>query len=328
MSYTLEQLNAAERFANQVEELEAACGLVREQLNSADINQAQSFNIARVPKQDEALPRSRIEVDKLDFIESRARALAALTDWYGEHDCSTKIVHRTPGALCVHTANPEALQAAIEQCNTIKIELQNTIRDLGPRNDRFELIHARHHMMILPQLTRRFTALLCPPDVRSVTFSWGFKTEIKKLTLDEACSVLERQKERKPVADHDGVPWDTRIDAEIARLQSLPAGTELRHRRPLNVRPLANIRFVLTEQQKEERHLKMINGERVNQPTIGREAHTPIVLINPRNAVKLGDLETYQAETRGNRKQRSGKITANDPLTQLAPIFAVVGGKK
>ncbi|KKN50824.1 hypothetical protein LCGC14_0628600, partial [marine sediment metagenome] len=31
MSYTLEQLNAAERFANQVEELEAACGLVREQ---------------------------------------------------------------------------------------------------------------------------------------------------------------------------------------------------------------------------------------------------------------------------------------------------------
>lgn len=323
MSYTLEQLNAIDRFSELVEELESASQDLLEQLHAADVEQARAFDIPRVPVQEEHLPQTQISVAPLHYEESVSRAFAALKDWYGVSSFSTKLVHRTPGAICVKTDNPRPLIEAIERCNDIKSELQLTTPALGSRNDRFELIHARHHMMVLTQLTRRCTALLCPPEIKSVTFSWGVKTEIKKMTIDEACSVLEAQKQRR-VADEDGLPWEDRVDQEINRLRSLPAGTLLRQRRPRHVRPLANIRFVLTEQEKDDRRQAMIRGERVNQPTIVREAHTPIIIINPAKPVTIGDLAGYTEGARSERKKRAGKITADEPLTTLAPIYAVI----
>jgi hypothetical protein len=61
----------------------------------------------------------------------------------------------------------------------------------------------------------------------------------------------------------------------------------------------------------------------VKQPTIAREAHSPIIIINPKDSVILGDLKDYSAFERSQRKERSGGITAKEPITPLAPIYQV-----
>ena len=323
MSYSAAQLDALNRLSRQIDLLEEACDALNALLSRCHQWTGRTFIIPRVRHEDEGRPVTDIAVTETPASDVMAALMASLTDWYGVPGYSTKHVHRTPGAVVVHTDEPARLLAAIEHCNELKARMLSIIPELGNRNDRFELIHRRHPMLIQLQLTRRLTALLCPPDIQSITFSWGYKTEIRKLTVEQACAVLERYRAMNPARYDDGIPWTVRIDQDMARLRSLPPTTPLRHRRPLNVRPLANVRFRLTDEQRRDRDKARDRGERVNQPTVLREAHTPLIVINPREPVRIGALPCYDANQRAGRKARSGGLTDPERLVPYAPIYAL-----
>lgn len=323
MAYSLEQLNAADEFTTLVEQLESAVGDLRHMLAQGDAIQGRVFALPRVTREDEENPIDFIDPTVIDGPDAFDKGLAALADWYGVPGYSTKAVHRLPGALAFQVEDPEVVQAAISRCNQLKQAIKALVPRLGNRDDRFELIHRRHHMLILLQLTRYITALTCPPMIRSVTFTWGFKTEIYKLSLDEACKVLAGLRKRSVPRGEDAMSWVKRVDREIVNLRSLPSGVELRHRRPLKVRPLVNVRYILTEQEKIAREQALARGERVNQPVKLYEGHTPLIILNPPPAMSIGNLGSFCAETRRKRAPRKGLKTGPHPITGLGSIYIV-----
>jgi DNA replication terminus site-binding protein len=325
MRYSLEQLNAIERFSALVEQLEKDTLELKRLLRSSEVLNAKAFNIDRIPSDKEAdQALDHIPVDVLTGGSAVKAIDFAFSDWYGEEGYSTKFVHRTPGAIVINSDKPQSIVDAVARCNETKQLLSAETIKMGPPSERFKLIHAHHHMMIQLQLTRKIHALTCPPDIHSVTFSWGFKTEIKKLSLDQACDIINRLRNGQSAAQAYDTSWPALIDDEVARLQSLPQGTEFRLRRVLNVRPQANIRYRLSAAQREDRQKTLERGGKVKQPTIAREAHSPIIIINPKDSVILGDLKDYSAFERSQRKERSGGITAKEPITPLAPIYQVL----
>lgn len=323
MSYTLEQLNAADEFSALVQQLEAAVAELQRLLTQAEALRARVFMLPRVRREDEEKPVSFVETETVEGGEAFAQGLAAFNDWYGVKEYSTKAVHRLPGVLAYQVVDTETTVAAVARCNNLKQALKAVIPRLGNRDDRFELIHARHHMLILLQLTRQITALACPPGIRSVTFTWGFKTEIFKLTLDQACKVLEGYRKRPVPHSEPGFSWSERVDQEIVKLRSLPLDTELRHRRPLKIRPLVNVRYLLSEEEQREREQAQARGESVNQPVKLYEGHTPLIVLNPPPGMSIGVLGTFCAETRSRRAPRKGLKTAAHPITGIGSIYMV-----
>lgn len=325
--YSIDQLNAADEFSTLVARLEKAVGLLRERLAQASPIQAQVFDLPRVTRAEEEDPILYVQPNPISGDAAFDRGLYALGDWYGVAGYSTKAVHRTPGVLAYRTSDPESVISAVERCNAIKQSLKSVIPRLGKPDERFELIRAQHPMMILLQLTRQITVLACPPDIRSVTFTWGFKTEIYKLTVDKACETINRLRHRPiPLGDNE-TPWPERIDREITRLRSLPAGTQLRHRRPLKVRPLVNVRYILTAEEVAEREAAQARGERVNQPVKLFEGHTPLLVLNPPKAMRIGELRSFNAEERSKRAPRRGLKTSTEPVTRVASIYLVREGE-
>lgn len=323
MSYTLEQLNAADEFSALVRQLETAVAGLQRLLTQAEAWRARVFVLPRVRREDEEKPVSLVETKMVEGREAFAQGLGAFNDWYGIKEYSTKAVHRLPGVLAYQVEDPQAIVVAVDHCNDLKRALKTVIPRLGNRDDRFELIHARHHMLILLQLTRQITALACPPGIRSVTFTWGFKTEIFKLTLDQACKVLEGYRKRPVPNSEPGFSWGERVDQEIFKLRSLPLDTELRHRRPLKIRPLVNVRYLLNEEEQREREQALARGESVNQPVKLYEGHTPLIVLNPPPGMSIGVLGTFCAETRSRRAPRKGLKTAAHPITGIGSIYMV-----
>jgi DNA replication terminus site-binding protein len=323
MSYSPDQLRAADEFSRLVEQLENAVAELKQLLDGAKPLLAQVFDLPRVTREEEEEPVQFIAPETISGDAAFARGLQALDDWYGVPGYSTKAVHRTPGVMAFHTADPESVMAAVERCNTTKRALKVLTPRLGSQDDRFELIHSRHYMLILLQLTRQITALTCPPAIRSVTFTWGFKTEIFKLTVDKACKLVEGLRHRPVPLGDNQTPWPERVDREIARLRSLPTDTELRHRRLLKVRPMTNVRYILTEEEKLAREAALARGERVNQPVKLYEGHTPLLILNPPRGMTVGELRSFNADVRSKRAPRRGLKTSSEPVTAIAPIYLV-----
>ncbi len=329
MRYSLDQLNAIERFSELIENLEEETLNLKRQIRNASVLDAKAFSVPRIASDEESQEGlDNIPVDVLTGRDAIRAIEFAFSDWYGEEGYSTKFLHRTPGALVIRTDEPQSILDTVARCNQIKLSLEAQAAKMGPPSERFKLIHSYHHMLVQLQLTRKINALLCQPDIQSVTFSWGFKTEIKKVSMEQACDIINRLREGQDFAYSYDVPWPAHIDDEIQRIQSLPAGTEFRLRRVLNVRPQANIRYRLSEQEREERKEMISRGQKVKQPTIAREAHSPLIIMNPEGEVKLGDLKDYNSADRAQRKERSGGITAKEPFTPLAPLYQVVAPRQ
>lgn len=329
MRYSLDQLNAIERFSELVEELEAETRHLKTLIRDSDTLNAKAFSIPRIASDQESEQAlDNIPVDILSGRDAVRAIEFAFSDWYGEEGYSTKFVHRTPGAIVLNTDSPQSILDTVQRCNNLKLALEAEASKMGPPSDRFKLIHAHHHMMVQLQLTRKLYAFACPPDIQSVTFSWGFKTEIKKVSVDQACDMINKLRDDQNFAFSYDVPWPAHVDEEIQRLRSLPEGTEFRLRRELNVRPQANIRYRLSEEEREARREKISRGQKVKQPTIARDAHSPLIILNPQGEVSIGDLKEYSSVKRSERKERSGRITERDPFTPLVPIYRVIKPQK
>lgn len=326
MRFDPKHIQAFEQFSARVEELEGQVRSLKATLTElweSGQMDPRVFELERPAKDMEAPAQPTPRLGR----EAFQLTLDAMSDWYAPPGYDTKAVHRTPGAVLVSSASDlesRHLVDQIESINETKQQIRQDLKGMGHPDTRFELVHRRFYMMVVTQLIRQITAFVCPPHFQSVTFTWGFKTEIRSLDVDEACQVLERMRQR-PVNSEDAMSWDERVSQEQARLRSLASGTELRHRRPLPVRPLANLRWHFTQEQKQERERAKEQGEHVPSPTIMREAHTPILLINPYPALKVGQLKSFDALARAQRAPRDDRLAGMSPVTDIAPIYALKG---
>lgn len=325
MKYSAQQLEAFEAFSEQVDILEGQVRTLKSRLSElAGRNQVRSWVFAlERPTEDDAPPA---KPDPRQGDKALQSALEALSDWYAPPGYATKAVHRTPGVLALDDLDEQQIRDIadqVEQINATKARLREHMKRMGHPDARFELIHSRFFMIVVTQLTRRLTLLQCPPEIQSVTFSWGFKTEIRRLSVDQACQLLERQKGINARCEEYDVPWSERVSIEQARLRSLGDNIELRWRRPLPVRPLANIRWAFTESEKDKRDKAKARGEEVASATIMREAHTPLIILNPSRGMRVGSLAPFDEAQRIRRQQRADRKSGMTPATDIAPIYLV-----
>ena len=305
MAYSPLQLETIQKIVQTVESLEHLCADTKLLLTQATPIQCRIYQIPRTVRENESQPVTDIKPTALLGTEAFNAALHALTDWYGDPQYSTKVVNRVPGALVLANVDESQVLDRIAEINRSKAAIESLIPGLGNRDDRFELLHRHYPWLILAQLTRRLQVLPCSPPLQSCTFTWGIKTEIKKMTADQVCERLESFRQR-PRSTIDDVPWDIKIDREIMSIRSLPASAQLRSRRVLRVRPLANLRY------------HAIDGEPAE--TYMREAHTPILILNPSRPIKLGALKNYDVQTRSGR-QRLKDRGHYERVSDLLPIY-------
>jgi len=305
MAYSPLQLDTIQRIVLAVECLEQLCADTKRLLAQALPVQCRVYQIPRTTRENENQPVTNINPTALSGTEAFNVALHALTDWYGHPQYSTKVVNRVPGAVVLAHVDERQVLAQFAEINRTKAAIESLIPSLGNRDDRFELLHRHFPWLILAQLTRRLQVLPCSPPLQSCNFTWGIKTEIKKMTADQVCKRLESFRQR-PRSTVDDLPWDIKIDQEIMSIRSLPPSAQLRSRRVLRVRPLANLRYHAMDGEPAETYM--------------REAHTPILILNPSRPVKLGDLKNYDVQTRSGR-QRLKDRGHYEQVIDLLPIY-------
>ena len=305
MAYSPLQLDTIQKIVLAVEYLEQHCADAKRLLADAALVQCRVYQIPRTVRENESQPVTDINPAALSGTDAFNGALHALTDWYGDPQYSTKVVNRIPGAMVLANVDESRVLDRISDINRSKAAIESLIPSLGNRDDRFELLHRHFPWLILAQLTRRLQVLPCSPPLQSCTFTWGIKTEIKKMTVDQVCERLESFRQR-PRSTIDDVPWDIKIDREIMSIRSLPASAQLRSRRVLRVRPLANLRYHGIDDEPAETYM--------------REAHTPILILNPSRPVKLGTLKNYDVQTRSGR-QRLKDRGHYEKVSDLLPIY-------
>jgi DNA replication terminus site-binding protein len=305
MAYSALQLHSIQKIVLAVECLEQLCTGAKLLLAQANTVQCGVYQIPRTVRENEHQPVTDIKPTALFGPEAFNAALHAITDWYGDPQYSTKVVNRIPGALVLANVDERQVLGQIAEINRTKAAIESLIPSLGNRDDRFELLHRHFPWLILAQLTRRLQVLPCSAPLQSCTFTWGIKTEIKKMTADQVCEKLESFRQR-PRSTIDDLPWGVKIDREIMAIRSLPASAQLRSRRVLRVRPLANLRYHAIDGAPAETYL--------------REAHTPILILNPSRPVKLGALKNYDAQTRSGR-QRLKDRGHYTKVSDLLPVY-------
>lgn len=323
--YNVSQLQAIADINARVNALEAVFADLKSALRQCDITQSRVSVVPR-PKidEEEELPE-RIEPEVLTGDEAFERALFSLTDWYGDGVHSTKAVARTPGAIVLRSSETLAnnIDHLATQANALKAQIRDLIPLLGNRNDRFELLHNHHHMLITLQLTRQVIVLPSEPVIQSLSFTWGVKTEIKKVTVEETYQRIAEYLNHPPPEGVISSLWEMNVNKELARVGSLPPNTELRQRRVLVVRPMVNIRRHLSPAERDARREKWEKEGKFDQPVKLREAHTPLIVLNPKYPIKLGSLGVYDALERSQRQKRRGRKTAEEPVSWLVPVYPV-----
>lgn len=323
--FSLTQIQTVEAINDLIEQLEGVAGELKSALRQTQLLRAHVSTVPRPAPGDEGSRPAVIAPDHRTGEDAFFKALEALTDWYGDPDLSTKAVARHPGAvalLCDSQTEAQILDL-VDQGNDLKDQIKNLYPGLGTKGQAFEILHNYHHMLVYLQLVRHWTALPRDPLIQSVTFTWGFKTEIKKLDAATAVKQVGEMKKAAPPQGIEPDDWAALIDANIKKLLSLPGNTVLHRRRPLVVRPMANVRYALTAEEREARRAAWQQNKPYKEKVKLREAHTPLLVLNPNPNIKLGVIGNFDEMQRMQRKKRGGRKAASNPVPGFVDLYQV-----
>ena len=305
------QLQALTDFNAQLSQLEITVASIKNRLYEHHDRGQLLAAVNRLPRYTKDQEGVAIELVKPEFIQGNQAvsiAISALSDWYGESGYSTKFVHRTPGAIIV-SQNDGALCALIVESNRLKKELNALLPAIGETDIRFDVIHRYHPMLVVLQLIRRISQIVGPPGPEAVTFSWGSKPAIYKVSPKDIVERLQSMARRMAIVDESSAAQHALLERDIIAVQSLPPDAELRLRRDLPPRPLMNIRW------------PEVNGHK-NKAV--REGHTPLVVVGSTVPVSIGSLKTFCTEKRKERAKRVDPRSLNwAPVVDTLPVFKV-----
>lgn len=291
-------LSITRELVRAMDAIEARLGELVIQVRSSKLIRAKVFALPRATADNEESPYTHIPVSATAGAEALEQACASFQEFYGVGDVSTKAVFRLPGAIAIHTPCSAALKGCIEAVNEAKDDFCQLAQTVADPYERFEIVHRAFPRLIFLQCVRKIHYVDEP--LVSATFTWGSKSAIKKVSHDEVLSMLSSIRAE---GRHD----PSVIEGDIAVLHSLQHRGELRMRRDLKVRPLVNLRFK--------------DGSKAL-----REGHSPLILINPGDDVRIGELKDFDIELRD--RKRGERITEDEPLLKCLRVYRVVHQQK
>ncbi|MFP2767901.1 DNA replication terminus site-binding protein [Oceanisphaera sp. KMM 10153] len=265
--------------------------------DTAPVN-ACCFPLPDVASGDEHEPVTQINVSRLDGAAAIAATQDGYRQWYIRPGCSAKASFRLPGYLVLPTALKPELQALTEDINRLKGEFRAQVQEAEGRDKKFALVHDTLPGLITLQVYRHL--VLLPHPVSRLGFTWANKQIIQKIDKDKLVKQLTDAR-RTPPPLTDTQTWIQCVDREIYDVKRLPAGVELRLRRPVKTHPMVNVRWseALTPRQQQVK------------------AHLPLLLCqNELPAVTA--LGNYPPSN--SRKRRAARIT-EEPLIPRLHIY-------
>ncbi len=283
-----------------MEKLEEQVARFQETLGRSVLHSARVFRLPRILAGDEHEPYDLIPTDPLAGEDARVVAVHAYGEFFGGSGVSTKAVFRLPGVVAVEPGDTGLLKQRVLSVNQVKDDFTEVIRQVEDRNLRFEIVHRLFPMLITLQVTRQ---IQCYNEaMRSVTFTWGRKSSIRVVSRDELLATLKRLRHQKPLA-FDEDRWLEAIQDDMVRLLALPQDVELRYRRDLKVRPMAN--------------LLLADGTKWL-----REANLPILILNPADNFRIGELPDYNASEKPKRGRKNPqRLTEDERYLTCLPVY-------
>lgn len=303
MRFTAYDVPVAVDLQRTMERLDGAIAELKTMIEAAPLTAARVFELPLPLAGEEHEPTPVIPVKAVEGEEALELALRAYGRFYAFPGQSTRNVYRLPGVICINPSQPEKVLAQVEQVNQLKTDFLLLVRKLPDRQTRFEVVHRLFPMALTLQITRQIQGYTEP--MKSATFTWGRKNALRRVSRDEVIEMLYDMREQLP-AGLDPETWYRMLDADIVKMQSLPADIPLRYRRELKVRPMCN--------------LLLDDGRKWL-----REANLPILLIGPCEGMRLGYLATYDAHSTAPRRGRKGgdRLTSDERILMHLPIYPV-----
>ena len=311
MTFSVDQFNAIDEFERLVELLRAQVSQLATLMGAADVIRQEVYPLPKLSKAEEQDPPDDVHVGCLMGERAGSQIRMSMSDWHFDAGMSGRFVSRTPGVWIARSASADEIMRLVADINATKDALQATTKRMGDRHARFALISTRFKRLVLKQLTRHILVLNRYPSLQSVRFTWGQKVAITKVSKQEAVEMVARYRADGPSDQDDPTAFEDWVRDDMAGLMSLSESDELRVRRVLRPRPMMNLRFKIPE------------GDAPHPQTLLREAHTPVLVLNPSRDVRIGPLQSFVAEARADRPTRSDSLNY-EPVSHCAPIYRVI----
>ncbi len=294
------QIDIPGKLREQMERLESEIQSLQELLSQAPIRQVRVFQLPRTKSGEEHEPYEKLTSEPFESDPGLAMGVRAFSEFYGRFGESTKAVFRLPGVIALEADPGEAIAACVESINQLKQEFAQTVQLIEDRNARFEIVHRLFPMLITLQATRQIQYY--NEEMRSVTFTWGRKSSIRVVTREELLENLRNLQHQKPIA-FEPERWEEAINEDMIKLLALPKDTELRYRRDLKVRPMANL--LLADGTKKL-----------------REANLPIIIANPAENFRIGILPNFDASVKPKRGRKNPqRLTEEERFLTCLPVY-------
>ncbi|PIJ51690.1 DNA replication terminus site-binding protein [Erwinia sp. OLTSP20] len=242
----MSRYQAIERLHQCINALEQALHQLQQQITALPLLAARVFVLPEITKGEEHDPRPQLQVTPLLAQAALAQALQHYSLLFMQQQPaqrSTKSAVRLPGALCLQAAPAlaDALRQQVRHINLLKNRLEQiiTLESEVAAAERFEFVHQQLPGLITLNAYRTITLLDAPDSVR---FGWANKQIIQRVdrtVLRE--KLLASLQGGRAAPGWQREQWADNLRHEIALIDALPAGAQLKIRRPVKVQPVARI---------------------------------------------------------------------------------------
>ncbi|OHU85133.1 MULTISPECIES: DNA replication terminus site-binding protein [Pseudoalteromonas] len=266
---------------SQFDLLHEQLSLFCEELQQSDIIKSTYFELPKIEKEQEEKAPLTIEVNKVSGQEATKMIVSAYKDLFIDHKVSGKVVQRHPGIISINDPKGN-LQARLKAVNEAKQKFKELILEIPNNDARFDAVHSAVPSLITIAGYRKIHSETAIPY--SVRFTWMTKHATRTLSKEAALDMLSRSSNYSNPRMIDQQSWQSLVEQEKIRVNSLGANSKLRIRRPTRVSPEVNVRFTAQKRY----HVS---------------AALPFILFNPHPETKLGDLSNYEKVDNHPRKR-------------------------
>lgn len=208
-----------------------------ELIRSSELVSAQVFQLPPVAIGDEHNKVSKIRVTTYTGEAAFFKAMNAFSKVYADDGMSRKSVFRLPGYIQIDANRTEIIDL-VSKINKEKAEFKDFVDQIKGAKKKHDIVHGLFPGLITKQLYRRLHAV--NTDISQLGFCWAQRFVTTTTTREEVISKIKCQIDNPPLNCNPD-EWRIFLEREITDIQRLPAGIELRHKRPAKVNAVVNL---------------------------------------------------------------------------------------
>lgn len=285
-------LKIKQELLNQMGIINELFNELSDSISASDLIAAELYKLPPVPKAKEHVDVAEIQVSPIRDELALYEGLRSYRKLYGEEGISTKVVFRLPGYIQVGGSNRNIIEI-VGRINKHKDLFKSAVLKIDGPKKKHGIVHSLFPGLITKQLYRSLYAV---ENISYMGFFWTNKFVTYKTDKDELIASIKKQIQHPPKGK-DPKEWESFLNGEVTDIQRLPAGSELRIKRPVRVSAA-------------------VNTDCEESPQLS--AHLPIIIVQDR-PVTISPLLDYDSSLR--RCVRSDSKIGGKPIIKRLHLY-------